>query len=74
MLCLHETGCDGHVPVHRICDTLCLQSRAHGKAMVIQCTGLSVCTSDVTISCDSHRVIPKFIASIFVVLILMCGE
>ena len=42
--------------------------------MVIQCPGLSICNSDVTVSCDSHRVIPKFIASIVVVLVPMCGE
>ena len=74
MFHLCETGCDGHVLVHRFCDKLCLQSRAHKKAMVIQCPGLSVCNSDVTISRDSHRVIPKFIASIVVVFVPMCGE
>ena len=39
--------------------------------MVIQHPELSVYISDATISCDSHRVIPKFIASIFVALIPM---
>ena len=76
MFHLHEVGYDSHVPVLGFCDTLpvCLQSRVCGKSTVMQCTGLSVCTSEITVSRDSHGVISKFTASIVVALIPMCGE
>ena len=77
MFHLCETGCDGHVPIHRFCDTLHLQSHACGKPWlykIIQCPGISVCTSVITISFDSHRVIPKFMANIVAALIPVGGE
>ena len=75
-------GCDGHVPVHGFCNTLPLQSHVqwfeanYRKLLhiVVQSPGLLICFSDVMISYDSHRVIPKFIASIGVALIPMCKE
>ena len=42
--------------------------------MVIQCPGVSFYSSYVTIPCDNHRVILKFIASIVMVLIPMHGD